>query len=95
MDLSQDLVNDLVMFTFGGLGAWLAYLHNTISGLREKVHTVEIALVEQYAKKDELHIVKEELRQVVSDALSPLREAFNEFRSEIREDLRSLRGPVR
>jgi hypothetical protein len=56
---------------------------------------VEIALVEQYAKKDELHIVKEELRQVVSDALSPLREAFNEFRSEIREDLRSLRGPVR
>lgn len=92
MDLSQDLVNNLILMAIGGLGAWLAYLHNTMSSLRDKVHTTELALVEQYAKKDELAIVKEELRQVVVDALSPLKEAFLEFKREIREDLRSLKG---
>jgi len=84
MDLSSDLINTLIGLALSGLGGWLVYLQGKISDVRERCHDLEVKIANDYAKK-------EELRAVVMDALSPLRDAISELKTEFREELRLFR----
>lgn len=78
MDLSPSLIEAIIMAALSGLGYWLYTFKEKYDQLKDKVHGLELDLAKNYHGK-------EEIKEMLKEALHPINETMKEVKNELRE----------
>jgi hypothetical protein len=85
MDLSPTLVDGIILFALGGLCFWLWWLKGRLEEMRDQMHELEKKLIAEYASKADL-------KEVVRESLSPLKEAISELKGDLKATIAAIDG---
>ena len=81
--LAFNILEWIVTGALGAVVAFVWYLKAKIDEMKDQMHLLEKRIIEDYAKKAEL-------REAVSDALGPLKDAISDLKQELRHTMRSI-----
>ena len=85
MDLSPTLVEGVILFALAGLCFWLWWLKGRFEEIKDQMHELEKKLIAEYASKADL-------KEVVRESLSPLKEAISELKGDLKATIAAIDG---